>query len=280
MIIDAHQHFWHYDPVRLDWIGADMAGLKRDWLPQQLAPRLRANGIDRSIAVQATGDTAETDFLLRQAAAYDWIAGVVGWADMRAANVAQQLSRWQAAGPLVGIRHQIEGEPACLDDAAFDAGVLMVQESGLIYEVLVNHTQLAVAVAFCARHDRHTLVLDHLAKPPITGDAAAFAQWRATMAQLAALPHVVVKMSGLVTEAQPRAGAAPDMDAIRPYLDTALALFGEDRVLYGSDWPVCRLAADYDSWFAFIDAWACQQPASLHPKLFGANAARIYALKA
>src|SRR5699024_8256833 len=153
-----------------------------------------------------------------------------------------------------------------------------VQQHGLIYEVLVNYRQLAETVPFCARHDQHMLVLDHLAKPPITGHDTAFSNWRQSMAEIAAMPHVAVKMSGLVTEAQTQPGAAPDMDALRFYLDAALELFGEDRVLYGSDWPVCRLAASYDSWFAFIAAWARSKQDSLYRKLFGANAATIYAL--
>src|SRR5699024_8229680 len=114
MIIDAHQHFWQYDPVRLDWIGADMDILKQDWLPAQLAPILRRNGIDKSIVVHAAGGVEETQFLLEQAAANNWIAGVVGWADLRAQALDERLSRWQESGPLIGIRHQIEDEPACL----------------------------------------------------------------------------------------------------------------------------------------------------------------------
>lgn len=277
-MIDAHQHFWHYDPVRLDWIEPDMVELKQDWLPPHLAPCLNAAHLDKTIAVQATGDDAETQFLLQLAAQYDWIAGVVGWTDLRAAEVTRHLTHWQQAGALVGIRHQIEGEPVCLDDAAFDTGVRAVQQRELVYEILVNYRQLDHAVPFCARHDRHTLVLDHLAKPPVTGDATAFTYWYKAMADLASMPHVAVKMSGLVTEAQAVPGGTLNMDGIRRYLDAALELFGEDRVLYGSDWPVCRLATGYADWFAFIQTWARGKQRSLPRKLFGANAAAIYAL--
>jgi len=279
MRIDAHQHFWRYDPVRLDWIGDDMEILQQDWLPAQLAAVLADNGIDQSIVVQAAGSNAETGFLLQQAAAHDWLAGVVGWADLRGDGLAAQLAQWRQAGPLLGIRHQIEDEPACLQDERFDAGVQTVQEQGLIYEVLVNYRQLHNAVDSCARHDRHTLVLDHLAKPPVTGNAIAFANWRRAMTDIAAMPHVVVKASGLVTEAQAAPGGVPDMQAICGYLDAALELFGEDRLLYGSDWTVCRLACTYKEWFTLIDAWACSKPASLYDKLFAANAVRVYNLK-
>ncbi|HET7315502.1 amidohydrolase family protein [Salinisphaera sp.] len=278
MIIDAHQHFWRYDPARLDWIATGMEELMHDWLPVDFAAARAETGIDRTIAVQATGDEAETAFLMEQAAAEDWIAGVVGWVDLTAPNVDERIACWQQTGPLVGLRHQIEGDPARLNDPAFDTGVAAVQRRGLVYEVLVNHRQLIDAVAFCARHDAHALVIDHLAKPAITGDEAAFSSWRESMAALAAMPHVAVKISGLATEAQPAPGDAPDIDGIHRHLDAALELFGADRLIFGSDWPVSRLAIDYGDWFALIDAWAGAQGTDCRAKLFGANAASIYSL--
>ncbi|MGN8197127.1 amidohydrolase family protein [Salinisphaera sp. RV14] len=279
MIIDAHQHFWRYDPIRLDWIGPGMEELMHDWLPVDLASPMAETGIDRTVAVQATGDEAETAFLMEQAEAEDWIAGVVGWVDLATADADERIADWQQAGPLVGLRHQIEGDPARLDDRAFDAGVDAVQRRGLVYDVLVNHRQLGDAVTFCAHHDRHTLVLDHLAKPAIPGAEADFAAWRRAMAELAAMPHVAVKISGLATEAQAAPGEPPDIDGIHRHLDTALALFGEDRLIFGSDWPVCQLAMTYGDWFALIDAWARAQGADCHARLFGTNAASIYSLK-
>ncbi|MDA3921996.1 MAG: amidohydrolase family protein [Salinisphaera sp.] len=278
MLIDAHQHFWRYDPARLDWIVPGMNALMHDWLPVDLAEAWAETGIEATIAVQAAGDEAETAFLMEQAAARDWIAGVVGWVDLASADADECIGHWQAAGPLVGLRHQIEGDPARLNDAAFDVGMAAVQRRGLVYEVLVNHRQLADAVPFCIRHDAHTLVVDHLAKPAITGDDAAFGQWRDAIAALAALPHVAVKISGLATEAQTAPGEAPDIDGIYRHLDSALELFGEDRLIFGSDWPVCRLAIDYGDWFALIDAWARAQSPDCRAKVFGANAASLYSL--
>ena len=278
MIIDAHQHFWRYDPARLGWIGPGMEALMHDWLPVDLAEAMAETGVDHTIAVQATGDVAETAFLMEQAEAEDWIAGVVGWVDLAAADADQRIAEWQAAGPLVGVRHQIEGDPARLDDRGFDSGVDAVQRRGLVYEVLVNHRQLSDAVTFCAHHDRHTLVLDHLGKPAIAGSNADFSAWRRAMAELSAMPHVAVKISGLATEAQPAPDEAPDIDGIHRHLDTALQLFGEERLIFGSDWPVSRLAIDYGDWFALIDAWARAQSPDLHARLFGANAASIYEL--
>lgn len=278
MIIDAHQHFWHYDPVRLDWITPGMGELMHDWLPADLAVPLAETGVDATLAVQATGDEAETAFLIEQADAHDWIAGVVGWVDLAAADVDARIAHWQESGPLVGARHQIEDEPARLNDVAFDAGVASLQRRGLVYEVLVNHRQLETAIPFCARHDGHALVVDHLAKPAITADQTAYSAWREAMSELAAMPHVTVKISGLATEAQRTPDAAPDLDGLHRHLDTALELFGEDRLVFGSDWPVCRLAVAYGDWFALIDAWARAQSADCRRKLFGANAISIYSL--
>lgn len=278
MIIDAHQHFWRYDPARLGWIGPGMEDLMHDWLPIDLAGPMAETDIEATIAVQATGDEAETAFLMEQAEAEDWIVGVVGWVDLTAHDADARIADWQAAGPLVGLRHQIEDQPARLDDRGFDSGVDAVQRRGLVYEVLVNHRQLSDTVTFCAHHDRHTLVLDHLAKPAITGSEADFSAWRRAMAELAAMSHVAVKISGLATEAQPGPGEPPDIDGIHRHLDTALELFGEDRLIFGSDWPVCRLAISYGDWFALIDAWARAQGSDCRAKLFGANAASIYAL--
>lgn len=278
MIIDAHQHFWRYDPTRLGWIGPGMETLMHDWLPVDLTAPLAETGVDATIAVQATGDEAETAFLMEQAAAEPWIAGVVGWVDLAAADAVERIAHWRATGPLVGLRHQIEDDPARLDDAAFDAGVGAVQRCGLVYDVLVDHRLLATATDFCARHDRHTLVVDHLAKPAIAGSARDFSAWRRAMGELADMPHVALKISGLATEARPGPSEPPDLDAIRRHLDTALELFGADRLLFGSDWPVCRLATTYGDWFALIDAWARAQGGDCQRKLFGANANALYRL--
>lgn len=278
MLIDTHQHFWRYDPARLDWITRDMDELMHDWLPMDLAGPLRDCGVDATVAVQATGDEMETAFLMEQAAAHDWIAGVVGWIDLTAPDAEARLARWQQAGPLVGLRHQLEDEPQYLDDARFDAGIAAVQRHELVYEVLASHRLLDEAVAFCARHDRYTLIIDHLAKPVITGDAADFSAWQRAMAELAAMPHVAVKISGLATEARAAPGEPLDLDGIHRHLDAALELFGEHRLLFGSDWPVCQLVISYGDWFALIDAWAREQGSECHLRLFGDNATSLYAL--
>lgn len=278
MIIDAHQHFWRYNPNALPWIAPHMNELMRDWLPTDLEAELATCDVDATVVVQACGDEADTHFLMEQANAYGWIAGVVGWVDLTALDVGNRIDYWADIGPLVGLRHQLEDEPKLLANDAFDRGVNAVQARGLIYEVLVNAAQLGEAVRFCARHDHHTLVVDHLAKPAIADNEAAFEAWQRAMASLAAMPHVAVKLSGLVTEARCLPDGTVDFNAIRRHLDTAMELFGPYRVLFGSDWPVCRLVASYQTLFSFMRDWAKSYDAHTTRALFGGNAASLYDL--
>ncbi|HYG07223.1 MAG TPA: amidohydrolase family protein [Stenotrophomonas sp.] len=279
MIIDAHQHYWRYDPDAYPWIGPGMDVLARDWLPGDYAPLRERHGVAATIAVQARSDEADTAWLLELARAHEWIAGVVGWIDLRADAAAARLAHWRAQGPLLGIRHQVqdEADPAAyLADAAFNRGVAAVQDAGLVYEVLLRHEQLHAAAAFCARHAAAPLVIDHLGKPDISGDLAAFARWESDMQALAALPHVSLKLSGLVTEADREPGGALDLSGIRRHLDLAYALFGADRLLFGSDWPVCQLAASFDEVLALARDWAAPLPEAQREAIFGGNARTIY----
>ena len=276
--IDAHQHFWRYDPSAYPWMDAGMGVLKRDRLPDELRPLLDAQGIDACIAVQARAEAAETDFLLELADQHPWIAAVVGWVDLRAGNLDAQLARWNGRSKLAGFRHQLQDEPdlaATLAEPAFNRGVAALQARGQVYEVLLRGSaQLALAPAFCARHDRHWLLLDHLGKPAIGGGEDA--DWQRALRQLAALPHVSCKVSGLVTEV---VGARLDAATIFRYLDTALELFGPQRLLFGSDWPVCLLRADYAEVAGLVSDWAEALSGSERAALWGGNAARCYGLR-
>lgn len=273
--IDAHQHFWRYRGADYPWMTADMAVLRRDWLPPDLKPLLDAQRVDACIAVQARADEAENDFLLQLAEANPWIAAVVGWVDLFADDAGARLAHWKRHPRFAGVRHLLQDDPdvaATLADPRFDRGVRAAQEHGLVYEVLVRGAaQLAQAAGFCARHDRHWLVLDHLGKPEIGNDDA---RWRAALNELAALPHVLCKVSGLVTEA---ARWPADAAALRRCLDAALDAFGPQRLLSGSDWPVCLLRADYAAVAAVVDDWAgAALSAGERAALQGGNAARCY----
>lgn len=283
--VDSHQHFWRYDATAYPWIGAGMQVLARDWLPGDLRPRLDAGGFGRCIAVQARDSVEETGFLLDLADAHPWIAAVVGWVDLRSSDLGRELARWNGRAALKGIRHLLQDEPGpqrWMADAAVRRNVAELQRRGLVYDVLVHARQLDGVADFCAALDAHTLVLDHLAKPAIRErSAAARAAWRAALQPVAALPHVVCKLSGLVTEAHWRDGRLQDHPAedFHPYLDTALELFGPQRLMFGSDWPVCLLAASHAGVCGLIDGWARQRlSADEQAALWGGTAARCYGL--
>jgi len=275
--IDAHQHFWRYDAEAYPWIGGGMDVLRRDWLPQDLRPLLEAQGIDACIAVQARADEVETDFLLELAHQHSWIVGVIGWVDLRADDLDARLARWRDARVLAGFRHLLQDDPdvaATLGDPRFNRGVRQLQANAFVYEVLVRGAaQLEQTPDFCAHHDSHWLVLDHLGKPAIGGNQDS--RWRDALRELAAMPHVMCKLSGLVTEV-----VNTDVDAVElhRYLDTTLDLFGPQRLLFGSDWPVCLLRAPYGEVVQLITDWSHALSADERASLWGGNAARCYGL--
>lgn len=276
--VDAHQHFWHYDSDAYPWIGANMPALRRDCLPADLKPLLDAQLIDACIAVQARADEADNAFLLGLADENPWIVAVVGWVDLFADNAGERLAHWKRHPRFAGVRHLLQDDAdvaATLADPRFDRGVRMAQGHSLAYEVLVRGAaQLAETPAFCARHDRHWLVLDHLGKPAIGGNEDA--HWRAALDELAAMPHVLCKLSGLVTEAVRR---PVGRTTLRRYLDAALEAFGPQRLLFGSDWPVCLLRDSYAAVAAIVADWAgTTLSADECAALWGGNAVRCYGL--
>ena len=280
MRIDAHQHFWIFDPPEYPWMDSDMQVLRRDWLPDDLRPLLEARGIDACIAVQARVRETETDFLLMLATQYAWIGAVIGWVDLHAGDLEQRLARWADAPKLRGFRHPLQDEPdvgAFVNNPAFRHGVRQLQRLERIYEVLVFAHQLDAVRTFCGDCDAHWLVLDHLGKPAIRKrDHAA---WRRSLEPIAAMPHVMCKISGLVTEAIDATGQFEAVE-LRPYLDTALELFGPQRLMFGSDWPVCLLATPYARVASIVESWAAQLSVSEREALWGGNAQKIYRVAA
>ncbi|MEM7305579.1 MAG: amidohydrolase family protein [Planctomycetota bacterium] len=277
MRIDAHQHFWSYDPVEYAWIGAGMESLRRDFLPDDLAPLLDQRQLDGSIAVQARQSLEETRWLLSLARESERVRGVVGWVDLRSPDVAAELDRLADEPALVGLRHVVQDEPddefLLRDD--FQRGVAALAGRGLIYDVLIYPRQLPAAVRFVERFPDQPFVLDHLAKPLIRD--GAMEPWASLVAELARSPNVSCKVSGLVTEAHWRAWTPEELV---PYLDVALEAFGPERLLYGSDWPVCLLASGYGRMFAATEDWAERRlSAQERVALFGGNAARVYGLR-
>ncbi|MBJ2255380.1 amidohydrolase family protein [Pseudomonas psychrophila] len=275
--LDAHQHFWRYDATDYPWIGPDMSGLRRDFQPDDLRPLLDAAGLDGCIAVQARACASETDALLLLAERYPWIRAVVGWVDLCASDLEQSLERWGQNPVLRGIRHQLQDEPSPGDfmlSHKFQRGLTTLQRQGLVYEVLVKARDLGAVTKLCQQHDQHHLVLDHLGKPDVqAGDLTA---WAKQLAPLAALPHVSCKLSGLITEAHWQHWHSAQLT---PYLHTALELFGADRLMFGSDWPVCLLASDYTATCTLLDSLSSSLSTSQHAAIWGGTACRVYTIE-
>ncbi|OZY59001.1 amidohydrolase [Pseudomonas lundensis] len=275
--LDAHQHFWRYDAASYPWITHDMPRLRGDFQPADLRPLLDRAGFDGCIAVQARGCPSETDHLLHLAGQYPWVRAVVGWADLRSITLEASLERWVQASTLRGFRHQLQDEPVpatLMQDAAFNRGLSTLQGKGYVYEVLIKARDLPAATQWCQHHDRHHLVLDHLGKPDVR--ARDVQAWRQQLAPLAALPHVSCKLSGLMTEADWQTGhSAP----LLPYLHTALELFGADRLMFGSDWPVCLLASEYAGTCALVEQALQPLSASEQAAIWGGTACRVYGIE-
>lgn len=267
--IDAHQHFWRYDPPRYPWI-APGSVLASDHLPAQLAPQLAANAISRTIAVQAEPDEGETRWLLELAHQHDWIAGVVGWTDLQAADTESRLDA--IADPkLVGLRHMVQDEPdpEFLMRPGFVAGVRAAMRRGWTYDLLLVADQLPLAPRFLEAVGEGRFVLDHGAKPRIA--QRGWEPWASAIDQVAAFPNVWCKISGLVTEADHEAWTPDD---IAPYLDHLLESFGPQRLIFGSDWPVCRLAASYGQVRNLVAAFVARACPDHAASIFG-DAARL-----
>lgn len=268
--IDAHQHFWRYQTEEYRWIDASMAPLQRDFMPPQLAKERAALGIDGSVLVQARQSQQETQWLLELSADDPAIAAVVGWIDLAAGELPHELEKLAMQPKLRGFRHQIqdESDPAgWMQQVAIGRGMQQIQRQGYVYDLLVTHRQLAAAHRFAARHDNHWLVLDHFGKPDLSAGVSA---WVAAVAPLAAMPHVCCKLSGLLTEPQPDGGNLID------YYSAALELFGSERLMFGSDWPVCLLNGGYHHGWQLCQRAIVDLPAGQQAAILGANACRIY----
>jgi L-fucono-1,5-lactonase len=274
MRIDAHQHFWHYDAARDTWITAEMSALKRDFLPDELARPLAAHGFDGCIAIEATPSIEHTRFLLDLARGHPFIRGVVGWVDLLAHDLDRVLDTLAGEPLLKGVRHAAQAEAddyLARDDVAH--GIEQLGAFGFTYDILIYARQLPAAVTLVSRLPSQQFVVDHVAKPRIR--EGTLAPWATRLRELAQRPNVYCKISGLVTEAD---WLSWRPDHLRPYLDVTLDAFGADRVMFGSDWPVCLLAADYAAVVDVVEDYAAALTEAERRGLFGGNAARFYHL--
>jgi len=275
MVIDSHQHFWIFDPVRDSWITPEMNTIQRDFLPADLKPMLDENGIDGCVAVQADQSDAETEFLLHLAEANDFIKGVVGWIDLRGAGLYDRLEKYSQFEQLKGFRHVVQSEPAgFLLQPDFIKGVAQLAAFDFTYDILVYPTQLADAYIFAKQLPSVRFVLDHIAKPYIKKEEIE--PWATDIRKLAELPNVSCKVSGMVTEADWYTWKKSDF---RPYLDVVFDSFGSDRLLFGSDWPVCLVAAQYGKMKSLVTDYIAAFTETEQGKIMGKNAEAFYKLE-
>jgi L-fuconolactonase len=276
MRIDSHHHFWQYDPVEYDWISESMPVIRRDFLPGDLVPEIRAVGIDGVVSVQARQTLDETRWLLELANEHEFIRGVVGWVALADPNVRDDLSALAAEPKLRGIRHIVQGEPddnfILRDD--FNRGVTALKDFGLTYDVLIYERHLPQAAKFVDRHPQQVFVLDHLAKPRAKENLLE--PWATNIRQMAQRENVFCKLSGLTTEADWNAWTEPKL---LPYLETTLEAFGPHRLMFGSDWPVCLLASTYSAWQDLVARFCSRLTVAEQARIFGETAAEAYRLK-
>jgi L-fuconolactonase len=273
MRIDAHQHFWTLARGDYDWLTPDLAPLYGDFEPDDLYPLLEEHGVTGTIAVQAAETDAETLHLLDLASRHDWILGVVGWCDLGAPDAAGRIASLAADPHLVGLRPMLQD----MDDDDWilrpgqARGLAAMAREGLVFDALIRPRHIPRIAELADRHPTLSIMIDHAAKPPI-GETGGFPAWRDAMQEIARRPNVACKLSGLVTEAT----AKPQTSLFRATADLLLEAFGADRLVWGSDWPVLRLRADYADWVALSSQLLGACTGLEREAIMGGNACRIY----
>jgi L-fuconolactonase len=239
-IIDTHQHFWKYDPVNYNWINDEMQLIRKDFLPGDLAVVLKENKVQGCVAVQADQTEAETGWLLELAAKNDFIQGVVGWVDLRSNAIEKRLQHYAQFKKLKGFRHVLQGEePSFMLQESFLNGISKLNQFGFAYDILIFPQHLSAALQLVEQFPQQRFVVDHVAKPYIKD--GKIDEWKAGMQRLAQHSNVYCKISGMVTEAEWKTWTA---DQLKPYMDVVVESFSIDRIMFGSDWPVCLVASE------------------------------------
>jgi L-fuconolactonase len=274
MRIDAHQHFWKYEAGEYAWIDEGMRDIRRDFLPATLRPLLERAGFDGCVAVQVRQSLEETRWMLLLAEEHPFIAGVVGWVDLRSESVHDQLREFAGNRKLVGIRHIVQGEAdGFLLQPDFLRGIAALEEFGLDYDILIYPRQLTEAAEFVKRFPRQRFVLDHLAKPGVRN--GEIAEWARGIRALAEFPNVYAKLSGLLTEAHWTGWKAKEF---WPYLDVAFACFGARRLMIGSDWPVCLVAGSYERAIGVVQEYLRGRSVAEQDAVMGGTAGEFWRL--
>jgi L-fuconolactonase len=273
--IDAHHHLWRYTPQEYGWLDGSMSQLRRDFLPKDLMHEIAGAGVDGTVAVQARQTMDETRWLLKQADECDVIKGVVGWAPIAGEDFPEVMEEFEGRPKLKGLRHVIQGEKdenyILRED--FNSGIRAMQDSGLVYDILIYGRHLPQTIEFIDEHPEQVFVLDHIAKPMIR--EGLIEPWASQMLKLGQRENVWCKVSGIVTEADWHTWNA---ETLRPYLDVVVEAFGVGRLMVGSDWPVCLVASEYVRWFDVLRDYFSGFSEPEQVAVFGGTATDVYGL--
>lgn len=274
MRIDAHQHFWNYNPVQHEWIDDAMDVIRKNFLPEDLRPVLQENNVEGCIAVQADQSETETNFLIGLARENDFIKGVVGWVDLRSENIVERLAYYTQFNIVKGFRHILQGEePAFMLQKSFLNGIKALGENKFTYDILIFPKHLSAAIEMVAQNPNQRFVIDHLAKPYIK--AGLIDEWKKDITAIAQFENVHCKISGMVTETDYHTWKTSDFI---PYLDVVVNAFGTKRIMFGSDWPVCLVAASYNQMLQVVESYFSTFSITEQEDFFGNNAKRFYQL--
>lgn len=275
MKIDSHLHFWDYHPVKDEWITDDMEVIQRDFMPADLLPQFQAAGIDAGVAVQADQSENENKLLLELAEEHSFLKGIVGWVDFRSNNITERLDYYKQFPLIKGFRHIVQSEPD--DDFLlrpdFCQGIAYLRKHDYTYDILIHPRHLKYALPFCQRFSDQKLVIDHIAKPFIKEQKVD--EWERDLREFKTLDHVYCKISGLITEADWQSWKVDDF---KRYIDITIDVFGVDRIMFGSDWPVCLVGADYIEVCSILAENTMGLNDIEKDKLWGANCAQFYDL--
>lgn len=274
--IDAHQHFWKFDPVRDSWINSDMAIIQKDFLPSDLKTLLKENGVTGTVVVQSDQSEEENEFQLNNAAANDFIKGVVGWVDLQADDIEKKLIYYKQFKKLKGFRHVLQGEPQrdLMLQPAFTRGIGLLHKYGFTYDLLIYPDQLVFAKELVKQFPSQLFVVDHIAKPGIKNKKID--DWKKDILALGAYENVYCKISGMVTEADWKNWTKDDFI---PYIDVVVNAFGTKRIMFGSDWPVCLVAASYKKMKEIVDDYFSFFSKNEQKNFYGKTAIQFYNLK-
>lgn len=275
MAIDTHHHYWRYNPVDYDWIDDEMASIRKDFLPETLAETLAQTDVTGVVSVQARQNLEETDWLLQMASENAFMKGIVGWVPLADPAIDGILEKYAANPWLKAVRHVVQGEPdpEFILRKDFNHGILKLKKHGLVYDILITENQLPNTIRFVEKHPDQQFVLDHIAKPKIRSNELE--DWRSNLMKLAQHENVACKISGMVTEANYKTWTEAQL---QPYFDVVLEAFGPERLLFGTDWPVCLVATTYQDWLSLVKKVISRYSVAEQEQILYKNAKTIYQL--